>query len=60
MMKGFPGSSTGKKSTCNAEDPNSIPGSVRSPEEGIGYPFQYSWTPLVAQAVKNPPAMWEM
>ena len=27
---------------CNAEDPGSIPGSGRSPEEGNGYPFQYS------------------
>ena len=25
----------------------------------IGYPLQYSWAPLVAQLVKNPPAMWE-
>ena len=25
--------------------------------EGIGYPLQYSWTSLVAQLVKNPPAM---
>ena len=36
-----------------------IPGSGRSPGEGIGYPLQYSWTSLVAQMVKNPPAMWE-
>ena len=35
-----------------------IPGSGRSAEEGIGYPFQYSWVSLVAQLVKNPPAMW--
>ena len=27
--------------------------------EGIGYPLQYSWASLVAQLVKNPPAMWE-
>jgi len=27
--------------------------------EGIGYPLQYSWVSLVAQQVKNPPAMWE-
>ena len=27
---------------CNAGDPNSIPGSGRSPGEGIGYPLQYS------------------
>ena len=31
----------------------------RSVGEGIGYPFQYSWTSLVAQLVKNPPAMRE-
>ena len=36
-----------------------IPGSGRTPGEGIGYPFQYSWTSLVAQMVKNLPAMWE-
>ena len=34
-----------------------IPGSGRSPGEGIGYPLQYSWASLVAQLVKNPPAM---
>ena len=56
---GFPGSSTGKESTCNAEDPSSIPGSGRSPGEGIGYLFQYSWASLVAQLVRNLPAMWE-
>ena len=27
--------------------------------EGIGYPLQYPWASLVAQLVKNPPAMWE-
>ena len=36
-----------------------IPRSGRSPGEGIGYPLQYSWAYLVAQMVKNPPAMWE-
>ena len=56
---GFPHSSVGKKSTCNAGDPGSIPGSGRSPGEGIGYPFQYSWASLVAQLIKNPPAMQE-
>ena len=39
--------------------PGSIPGSGRSPGEGIGYPLQYSWASLVAQLVKNPPTMWE-
>jgi len=58
-MWGFPGSSAGKESTFNAEDPDSIPGSGRSTGEGIGYPFQYSWAFLVVQLVKNLLAMWE-
>ena len=58
-ITGFPGSSAGKESTCNAGDPGSIPGLGRSPGEGIGYPLQYSWVSLVAQMVKNLPAMWE-
>ena len=55
----FPDSSVGKESACNAGDPGSIPGSGRSAGEGIGYPLQYSWAFLVAQLVKNPPAMQE-
>ena len=35
-----------------------IPG-LESSGEGIGYPFQYSWASLVAQMVKNPPAVEE-
>ena len=58
-IKGFPNNSVGKESTCNAGDPSSIPGSGRSAGEGIGYPLQYSWASLVAQLVKNLPAMWE-
>ena len=45
---GFPGSSAGKESACNVGDPGSIPGSGKSPGEGIGYPLQYSWASLVA------------
>ena len=56
---GFPGSSAGKESACNAGDPSSIPGSGSSPGEGISYPLQYSWASLVAQIVNNPPAMQE-
>ena len=56
---GFPDSSVGKESTYNAGDSGSIPGLGRSPREEIGYPLQYSWASLVAQLVKNPPAMWE-
>ena len=36
-----------------------IPGSGRSTGEGIGYPLQYTWASLVAQLVKNPPAVQE-
>ena len=59
ITRGFPNSSVGKESACNAGDPHSIPASGRSAREGIAYPLQYSWASLVAQLVKNPPAMWE-
>ena len=51
--------SAGKEFACNAGDPSSTPGLGRSPGKGIGYPLQYSWASLVAQMVKNPPAIWE-
>ena len=41
MFLGFPGGSD-KESACNVEDLSSIPGLGRSPEEGKGYPLQYS------------------
>ena len=47
-MWGFPGSSAGKESACNAGDPGSIPGSERSLGEGIDYPHLYSQASLVA------------
>ena len=60
---GFPGSSTGKESACNAGDPSSIPESGRSAGEGNGYPLQYSclenpkdtvvWRPTVYEVAKN-------
>ena len=59
MKLGFPHSSVGKESTCNAGHPGSIPGLGRSAAEGIGYPLQYSWASLVAQLVKNLRAMRE-
>ena len=59
LYLGFPSSLAGKESACDAEDPGSIPGLGRSPGEGIGYPLRYSWASLVAQMVKNPPAMQE-
>ena len=58
-MLGFPDSSAGKESTCNAGSLGSIPGSGRSTGEGIGYPLQYSWASLVVELVKNLPAMQE-
>ena len=56
---GFPGSSAGKESACNAGDPGLISESGRSPGEGIGYPLQYSWASLVDQLVKDLSAMQE-
>ena len=42
------------------ETPSSIPGSGRSPGEGVGYRLQYLWASLVAQMVKNPRALQEI
>ena len=54
---GFPDSSVGKEPACNVGDPGLIPGSGRSTGGGISYPLQYSWASLVAQLVKNLPAI---
>ena len=59
IITGFPDSSVGKESACNAGDPGLISGLGKSAEEGIGYPLQYSWASLVAHLVKNLPAVWE-
>ena len=56
---GFPHGLVGKESASNAGHPGSIPGLARSAGEGIGYPLHYSWASLVAQLVKNLPAMRE-
>ena len=40
MQGGFPGSSAGEESACNAEDPSLIPGLGRSPGGGHGNPLQ--------------------
>ena len=55
----FADSSVGEESTCNAGQPGLIPGLGRSAGEGKDYPLSYSWASLVAQLVKNPPAMQE-
>ena len=41
--QGFPGGSDGKESAYNTGDPSLISELGRSPVEGIGYPFQYSF-----------------
>ena len=42
IYKGFPGSSAGKESACNAGDLALIPGLGRSPGGGHDNPLQYS------------------
>ena len=59
MMLGFPDRSVGKGSAYKVGDIGSIAGSGRFAGEGIGYTLQYSWASLVAQLVKNLPAMWD-
>ena len=44
------------KNACDAGDPGSIPGLGRSAGEGMSYPLQHSWAPLL---VKNPSAVRE-
>ena len=58
--KGFPDGSVSKESAYNAGDHGSILVLGRSPGKGKGYPLQYSWDFLVAQLVKNLPAMQEI
>ena len=53
MFVGFPGSSAGKESACNAGDPCSTSRWGRSLGEGISYALQYSWAFLVAQIGKE-------
>ena len=59
LAEGFPGGSDGKESACNVGDLGLIPRLGRHPGGGYGNPLQYSWASLVAQLVKNPPAMQE-
>ena len=59
VLLGFPCGSAGKESTGNVRDLGSTPWLGRSPGEGIGYPLQCCFASLVAQLVKNPPAMRE-
>ena len=59
LRRGFPDSSVGEESSCNAGNPGSVSELGRSAGEGIGYPLQCSWASLVAQLVKNLPATRE-
>ena len=59
FSEGFPHSSVGKEYAYSAGDPGCIPGPGKSAGEGTAYPLQYSWAPLVAQLVNNPPVIWE-
>ena len=56
---GFSESSVDKEFSCNVGNPGSIPGWGRSAGEGIGSPLQESWASLMAQLVKNLPAVRE-
>ena len=53
LVLGFPGSSAGKESACNAGDLGSIPELGRYPGEGLRYPLQCSWASVMALLVKN-------
>ena len=59
VSEAFPDSSVGKESAHIAGDPSLIAELGRSTGEGIGYALQYSWASLVAQLIKNLPAMQE-
>ena len=56
---GFPGSSAGKESACNAGDPGLTPGLGRSPGEGIAYRTPVFLGLPGGSVVKNLPAMQE-
>jgi len=57
VLLDFPGSSAGKEIACNVGNPSSTSRLGRPPGELIGYPLHYSWASLVAQMIKNLPAM---
>ena len=58
-QEGCPGSSTDKDSAAVQETPVQFVGWEVPLREGKGYPLQGSWPCLVAQTVKNPPALRE-
>ena len=59
VFLGFPVGSDSKGSACNAETCVQSLGWEDSPGERHGNQLQYQWASLVAQEVKNLPAMWE-
>ena len=56
LLGGFPESSVGKESTCDARDPTSIPRSGRSTGERKGYSLQYSG--LENSEFQGPYSLW--
>ena len=58
LYQGFPDNSI-KNLPAMQDTPVQFLGQERSPGDGIGYPLQYSWVSLVAQLVKNLPAIQE-
>ena len=58
-VMGFPCGSAGKEFACNAGDPEFDPWIGKIRWRRIGYPLQYSWASLMAQLIKNLPAMRE-
>ena len=58
LLEGFPDSSVGKESACNAGDPVRFLG-WEDPLEKRRDRSTHSWASLVAQLAKNLPVMWE-
>ena len=70
LLWGFPHSSVGKESACNAADLGSIPGSGRSPGEGNGNPLQYcclenrmdrgTWQAIQSMELQESDTTWQL
>ena len=48
-----------KNPSAMQEAPVQFLGREDTLKKGLAYPLQYSWASLVAQLIKNLPAMWE-
>ena len=58
MFLGFPDSSAGKESACNAGDLSLIPGLRTSPGEGNDYPLKYSCLEIFMDYISWVPKSW--